>query len=177
MSAMKPRVDPATLQQGVTVNGPLEQAIAEMAAAIVRVKGVDPVITEIVRLRCAQIHDCRLCGSLRSEDALESGFDETLQTKIARYQTSDLAPEMIAALKLCDAMILSPSTADEALKRELEQHFSAAQIAELCLDVIKWGQQKALVALRTEAPPWEETTVMHFDAHGHPFFGGPAYAT
>jgi alkylhydroperoxidase family enzyme len=175
MTAASARINPGELTPGVAANGPLEQAIAEFAAAVVRIKGVDPVITELVRLRCAQIHDCRLCGSLRSEDALQEGFNEEMQAKIARYESSDFDPKIVAALKLCDAMILSPASADEALKSELEQHFSPSEIAELCLDVIKWGQQKALVALRTEAPPWEVTTVMTFDERGHPGFGGPAY--
>ena len=82
---------------------------------------------------------------------------------------------MIAALRLCDAMILTPSLAGSGLKQELERHFSAAQIAEIMLDVMKWSQQKALVALRLESPPWEDTRVLRFDKDGRPSFGGPAY--
>jgi hypothetical protein len=175
MTSNKPRISADDLTPGVALNGPLEQAIAKFAAAVVNAKTVDPIITELVRLRCAQIHDCRLCGSLRNQEALEQGFDETMQSKITRYQSSDFSPEIIAALRLCDAMILSPASADAALKEELEHHFLPEQIAEICLDVMKWSQQKALVALRMEAPPWDKVTVLSFDEHGNPGFGGPAY--
>lgn len=175
MTSFDPRLAPQDLTAGVSVNGSLEQAIARFAAAVVCAKTLDPLVTELVRLRCAQIHDCRLCGSLRNQEALEHGFDESMQRKIAGYENSDFAPEIIAALRLCDAMILSPSFADAALKQELERYYSAAQIAEICLDVAKWSQQKALVALRLETPPWDTTNVLTFDENGTPGFGGPAY--
>lgn len=176
MTSNTPRIPAEQLTPGVALDGPLEQAIASFAAAVVNAKTVDPVITELVRLRCAQTHDCRLCGSLRNQEALDQGFDETMQRKIARYESSDFSPDIIAALRLCDAIILTPASADAALKKELERHFSPEQIAEICLDVMKWSQQKALVALRTEAPPWDTVNVLYFDEEGKPGFGGQAYA-
>ncbi|WP_167854796.1 carboxymuconolactone decarboxylase family protein [Mangrovimicrobium sediminis] len=174
MSGHQPRLAAAELTAGDSVGGPLEQAMGEFANAVVRANTLDPLTTEIVRLRCAQIHDCRICGSLRLRDAQEAGFDEAMQRKIARYETSDFPPAVIAALRLCDAIIMRPAWADDALKAELHQHFSAAQIAEICLDVMKWSQQKPLVALRTEEPPWAQTTLLSFDERGAPVFGGPA---
>ena len=175
MSKQQARLPAERLTPGIAMDGPLESAIADFAASVVRAKTVDPLITELVRLRCAQIHDCRLCGSLRNREALDEGFDEAMQRKIANYEKSDLGADVIAALRLADAMILSPSFATDELKQTLEQHFSARQIAEICLDVMKWSQQKALVALRTEAPPWDTTNVLTFDEQGNPGFGGPAY--
>lgn len=175
MKSIKPRLAAKDLSAGLALNGPLDRAIGKFAAAIVQAKTVDPMITELVRLRCAQIHDCRLCGSLRSQEALDQGFDETMQRKISCYSKSDFSPDIIAALRLCDAMILSPASANGALKIELEQYFSPEQIAEICLDVMKWSQQKALVALRSEAPLWDNVTVLSFDEQGNPSFGGPAY--
>ena len=175
MNDMEPRLAADTLTDGLSGNGPFDAAIADFAAAAVRANAVDPVTSELVRLRCAQIHDCRLCGSLRNREALEQGFDEALQSKIARYESSDLEPKQIAALRLCDAMILTPSQADASLREELERYFSPEQIAEIMLDVMKWSQQKALVALRMEAPPWDETNVLYFDEDGRPGFAGPAY--
>lgn len=175
MNRYAPRLAAESLTPGVAVDRPLARGIADFAAAVVRARSVDPLITELVRLRCAQVHDCRLCGSLRTRDALEGGFEEGMNRKLARYENGDFSPETVAALRLCDAMILAPATADAALKQELERHFSATQIAELCFDVMKWSQQKALVALRTEEPPWDTTTVLSFDERGEPVFGGPAY--
>jgi hypothetical protein len=175
MSELGPRLSADALTPGVSGNGPFDAAIADFAAAVVRARAVDPLTTEIVRLRCAQVHDCRLCGSLRNREALEAGFDEALQQKIARYEQGDLDAAHVAALRLCDAIILTPSRADAALREELERYFSPQQIAEIMLDVMKWSQQKALVALRLEAPPWEETNLLVFDEDGQPGFAGPAY--
>jgi len=173
MSGQTERLARERLTKGVSIGGPLERAIADFAAAVVRARGVDPLISELVRLRCAQIHDCRLCGSLRAREALDAGFDEDMQRRIARYESAGFSPEAVAALKLCDAIILRPAWADDALRGELRRHFSDAQIAELCLDVMKWSQQKALVALRIEPPVAESLTELRFDDAGHPLFGGP----
>ena len=176
MSELTPRLAAGELTPGVSGDGELDKAIADFAAAVVRARTVDPLTTEVIRLRCAQVHDCRLCGSLRNREALDEGFDEAVQRKIAQYESSDYAPKLIAALRLCDAMILTPSLADAALREELERHFSPTQIAEIMLDVMKWSQQKALVALRLEAPPWDGTHVLVFDDDGRPGFAGPAYS-
>ncbi len=175
MSELDARLQADDLTSGISGDGPFDQAIAQFAASVVRAKAVDPVTTELVRLRCAQIHDCRLCGSVRNREALAAGFDEQLQQKIARYESSDLEPGQKAALRLCDAIILTPSQAGAELKNELGAHFSREQIAELMLDVMKWSQQKALVALRLEAPPWDETIELIFNENGEPGFGEAAY--
>jgi AhpD family alkylhydroperoxidase len=173
MSEPVPRITLAGSDGGFLLGNELDEAITAFAAAAVRADAVDPMTTELVRLRCAQVHDCRLCGSLRSSDALELGLDERMTAQIARYETSDFDAAAIAALRLCDAIILAPASADPELAAELHRHFSDAQIAELCLDVMKWSHQKMLVALRLEAPPWQETTVLSFDENGDPVIGGP----
>ena len=139
--------------------GPLMQASAGMWA-------LDPVTTELVRLRCARVHDCRRCSSMRDDAALRSGFDEALGAKVDDHERSDLAPRHKAALRLADAMILTPGAIDPALRDELREHFSDPQIAELCLDVVKWSVQKALVALRIEPPPNEGLTRMAANPDG-----------
>jgi hypothetical protein len=170
-----PRIPLSNDGNGFLVGGSLDDAMSAFAAAAVRARAVDPLITELVRLRCAQVHDCRLCGTLRLGEALELGLDEAMAMKVARYETSDLSEAAKAALRLCDAIILAPASADRTLAAELREHFTDEQIAELCLDVMKWSHQKLLVALRLEMPPWETTTTLSFDDHGDPVIGGPAY--
>jgi AhpD family alkylhydroperoxidase len=130
----------------------LDRAMHAFEHAVVRIKGLDPLTTELVRLRCARIHDCRRCRSVRDDAALEAGFDEELGAKIDDYEASDLAPRHKAALRLADAMILG--TAPD--RDDARAHFSEAEIAELLLDVVKWSVQKALVALRIEPAPSED---------------------
>ena len=100
MNDKSPRLPRERLTEGVSIGGELELAIADFAAAVIRNGSDQAIIRELVRLRCAQIHDCRLCGSLRIKDALDQGFDEQLQRQIASYETSSLSPQAIAALRL-----------------------------------------------------------------------------
>jgi hypothetical protein len=100
-----------------------------------------------------------------------------MAASIARYETGGFAPDAVAALRLTDAIILSPSRADDALAEELHRHFDDVQIAEICLDVMKWSYQKILVSLRLETPPWSETAILSFDASGDPVIGGPVRNT
>jgi hypothetical protein len=48
-----PRIAP-----GTRFDPALSASLAEFAAAAVRVDEIDPVTTELVRLRCATYHDC-----------------------------------------------------------------------------------------------------------------------
>jgi AhpD family alkylhydroperoxidase len=145
----------------------LDRAMHDFERAAVRLDGLDPVTTELVRLRCARIHDCRRCRSVRDDAALEAGFDEALGAKIDDYERSDLSDRHKAALRLADAMILGTPVD----RTEVRRHFSEAEIAELLLDVVKWSVQKALVALRIEPPPNEGLTRMAADAAGTYRFG------
>jgi len=159
--------------QGLVVGSELEAGVNEFANAAMRADAIDPLITELVRLRCAGVHDCRVCGSLRLADALAAGLEDDAAQKVAAYETAGFEPAAVAALRLVDAIILAPTEADEELSAELHRHFTDAQIAELCLDVVKWSHQKVLVALRLEKPPWDERTVLSFDAEGDAVIGGP----
>ena len=47
------------VSDGVKAAPPLRDALAAWQAAVVRLAAVDPVTTELVRLRCARYHDCR----------------------------------------------------------------------------------------------------------------------
>lgn len=62
MNDYGPRLPLPELFLGLSVNGPIEQGIANFASAVVLANSVAPLVTEIVRLRCAKIHHCRLYG-------------------------------------------------------------------------------------------------------------------
>jgi AhpD family alkylhydroperoxidase len=126
---------------------------------------VDPLVFEMVRLRCAQYHDCRVCKSLRLEDALQAGLDEEIVEKIARYESSDLPDRIKVALRLTDSVIMMPTMADEALRADLAKHFTRAQVAEIIFCVIRHSVQKALVALRFESFDGG-VRAMTYDEHG-----------
>lgn len=152
---------------------PIDYAVADFAAAVVRQKHLDPTTTELVRLRCARVHDCRLCQAVRNVDS--GDVDEALATQVDDYEASDLSERHKVALRLTDAMILDPSRADEALRADARRLFSETELAELLLDVVKWSQQKASVALRIEVPPREGLSELSFDADGQARVGGAVH--
>ena len=140
------------LSPAVMDSSELPHAYEEFAATVVRRNSVDPMITELVRLRCAHYHDCRLCGSVRLVDAVRSGLDEQVVSTIDSYETSDFDPRWKAALRLTDAVIVDPTGVGPELAAQLREHFTDEQISELLFDIVKWSYQKALVSLRLETP-------------------------
>ena len=139
---------------------------------IARLRSLDPVTTEVVRLRGAVAHDCRLCKSLRDSTALDAGGSESLYDEISRYEDSELLSSgHQAALRYVDALIWSPAqiTADVAIG--VRAHFTAEQARELTLDVMRNASNKIAVALRADAPRVENGTARYYiDADGQPVY-------
>ncbi len=146
----------------------LREMLADYQDAVVRGAALDPVVTELVRLRCARTHHCRICQTLRLADAHSAGVDEGMTSKIDYYETSDLPEAYKVALRITDAFILRPDAATEHLVRAARATFPAEQLAELCLDITKWSTQKIHVALGTDtadALPINEAGVALFGFH------------
>lgn len=173
MSATPTRIPPPSGTEGPWYGTDIDVAIDDFSAAAVRSSSVDPITTEVVRLRCARYHDCRLCQSLRYEPALDAGLDEQLAAKVDVYEASDLDEHLKAALRLTDAVIVDPRRVDPALRAQLHEHFTDEQIAELMLDIVKWSFQKVLVALQLEAPVRPGLSVLAFDERGDARIGEP----
>ncbi len=139
---------------------------------VARLRSLDPVTTEVVRLRGAVAHNCRLCKSLRDSAALDSGGSESLYDDIERYEDSrSLTDGHKAALRYADALIWSPSRIDPAAAADVLQHFPPAQARELTLDVMRNASNKIAVALRADAPRVEQGTSLYtIDADGQPVY-------
>jgi len=127
-------------------------AFDELSRAVARLDALDPVTTELVRLRGARQHDCRLCQSTRSARALDAGADEDLLDATERYETSDLAESSKVALRLTDAVITRPSAVDGALVARVHEWFTPPQVVELVADVMRNSGQKVAVALAADDP-------------------------
>src|SRR3954463_11463137 len=56
---------------------------------VARLRNLDPLTTEVVRLRGATQHNCRLCKSLREGAALDAGGSESLYEQIEWFETAD----------------------------------------------------------------------------------------
>ena len=99
-------------------------AFDELSRAVARLDSIDPVTTELVRLRGARQHDCRLCRSTRSARALDAGADEDLLDATERYETSDLVESRKVALRLTDAVITRPGAVDGVLAAQVHEWFT-----------------------------------------------------
>lgn len=126
--------------------------IDEFQQAVARLDALDPVTAELVRLRGARQHECRLCQSLRSRSALVAGADDGTFAAVDDYATSDLTDAQKAALALADALIWTPAHLSDEVVADVRAHFSPAQAVELVLDVMRNAGNKIAVALAADAP-------------------------
>jgi alkylhydroperoxidase family enzyme len=134
--------------RGLSIQGDVDALLM----AIARLDSLDMVTTEVVRLRGARRHNCRICQSTRSVKALDAGADEAMFDKIDHYETSDLVESHQVALRLTDALITQPGEIDPPLVAQVHQYFAPAQIVELVLDVMRNSCQKVAVALAVDDP-------------------------
>ena len=140
-------------------------------AAAVRGSTLDPVTTELVRLRCARTHHCRICQTLRLADARAAGVDETMTAKVDFYERSDLPERAKVALRVTDAFITRPELLSGVVAGQARTWFGPAELASLCLDITKWSTQKIKVALGTDGADRLVTdadgvTLFSFDSGG-----------
>ncbi len=151
----------------------LQQSLRDYQRAVMRGSALDPVLTELVRLRCARTHNCRICQTLRLADARVAGADDAMTAKIDFYETSDLDERAKMALRITDAMITAPTALTDAVIAQARALFAPPELAELCLDITKWSTQKIHVALGTdgaEALPMnaDGMSFLSFAADGRP---------
>ncbi len=151
---------------------PIDALLNGFAPAVARLRALDPVTTEVVRLRGASQHNCRLCKSLREGHALDAGGSEGLYEQIEFYEKSaDLTDAHKAALRYVDALVWSPAKIAPDVAAGVRKHFSADQAVELTLDVMRNAINKIAVALGGDAPRVAEGTERYLlGADGQPVF-------
>jgi alkylhydroperoxidase family enzyme len=125
--------------------------IEEFMRAVARLDALDPVTTELVRLRGARQHRCRLCTSRRSVEAIRQGADDATFDAVDFYADSDLPDHTKAALTLTDAMIWSPYAVSRDVVEVCNAHLTPAQVVEVVLDVTRNAVNKIAVALGADA--------------------------
>ncbi len=121
--------------------------------AVARLTALDPVTSEVVRLRGAAQHQCRLCMSLREGGALDAGGSEDLYRDIERFEVSSrLSDRQQAALRYVDALIWSPARIPGDVATDVRAHFTEDEALELTLDVMRNASNKVAVSMAADAP-------------------------
>jgi hypothetical protein len=138
------------------VPGGIWAALDGLIRSVPTLDYLDPVTSELIRLRGARQHDCRLCRSLRNRTALRAGATEADFGAIDHYEDSDLTPLARAALKFTDAVIWTPGRIDRATLEALAAAASPAQQVELVLDITRNALNKVAVGLGADAAHVED---------------------
>jgi alkylhydroperoxidase family enzyme len=125
--------------------GDLWAALEEFMRVVALERTLDPVTTELVRLRGARAHDCRICQSRLSLRAVESAGDDALFS--ADVDDSEFTERQRSALVLADAVIWQPTTIDDALVADVRAHLTDAEIVEIVLDLVRNAANKIAVSL------------------------------
>ena len=151
---------------------PSDVVFNEFLPAVARMRALDPITAELVRLRGAAQHNCRLCHSLRESTALDAGGSETLYADIERYEQSKLLDERAqAALRYTDGLIWTPAHLDADVVAEVRARFSEAEAVELTFDVMRNASNKVAVSLGADAPRVDHGTERYLlDADGQTVF-------
>lgn len=151
---------------------PSDVVFNEFLPAVARMRALDPVTSELVRLRGAAQHNCRLCKSLREGTALDAGGSEELYGDIERYENSpSLTPRAKAALRYTDGLIWTPAHLVADVAAEVRSAFSEAESVELTFDVMRNASNKVAVSLGADAPRVEQGTERYLlDVDGQTVF-------
>src|SRR6201993_1112591 len=147
---------------------PSDAVFNDFLPAVARMRALDPVTSELVRLRGAAQHNCRLCKSLREGTALDAGGSETLYDDIESYEASKLLDERAkAALRYTDALIWTPAHLVADVAAEVRTRFSETEAVELTFDIMRNASNKVAVSLGADAPRVERGTERYLvDADG-----------
>lgn len=125
-----------------------EQFLREVA----KLTALDPVTSELVRLRGARAHACRLCQSLRSRSAVRAAGGSELFDSPVSDDHRDMTTRHAAASDLVDAFIWQPMAWPHGLADRLRALFSPLEAVEMVLDVMRNSANKIAVALAADAP-------------------------
>lgn len=135
------------LTHHAAAQGELWPTLEVMLVAIAKLHRLDPMTTELVRLRGARVHNCRFCKSVRNVRAADQAGHESFFDQVDRYATSDLTDAQKTALRLTDAIYFSPAHFPDGLVTAIHQHFEPAQVMEIVLDIARNALNKSAVAL------------------------------
>ncbi len=166
--------DPGSAEPGVAVDGATVDTWAvleDFMRTVHQLDGLDAVTTEVVRLRGARQHDCRLCRSLRSRPALRAGGDDELWSSLDDPATV-ADPTHRVALAVVDTMIWTPARWSPQLVGDVRDAFDPDRAVELVLDVMRNAANKIAVALAADDPHVESgVEIYEIDADGVAHYG------
>jgi alkylhydroperoxidase family enzyme len=126
---------------------------------VAKLQALDPVSSELVRLRGARAHNCRLCQSRRSVSAIDLAGGSDL---FDHPDPSGISDAQALALQVVDAFVWQPMRWPHGLGEQVVGALGPAAATELTLDIIRNAANKIAVAFDADEP-LVETGVEYYD--------------
>ena len=139
--------------------------IESFMTTVAKLRSLDPLTTELVRLQGARVHDCRLCRSrlsVRALDAAEAAGSASVFDGLDDLETAPMSERARTAVRLADALVTQPSLIDTEFAASARALLTDAEITEIVLDVVRNAANKIAVAFGADAPVVTEG-VEYFD--------------
>ena len=116
---------------------------------VAKLPALDPVTSELVRLRGARAHDCRLCQSRRSVSAIDlAGRSDLFDDR----DPSGISDTQALALQVVDAFVWQPIQWPSGLGQQVVDALGPAAATELTLDIVRNAANKIAVAFDVDDP-------------------------
>jgi hypothetical protein len=126
---------------------------------VAKLSALDPVTAELVRLRGARAHDCRLCQSRRNVTAIDlAGGGEVFDDQ----DPSAVSDAQALALQVVDSFVWQPTRWPPGLGERIVDALGPAAATELTLDIVRNAANKIAVAFGADAP-LVETGVEYYE--------------
>ncbi len=124
---------PSTMTPRLQIGRLLPQSYQAMRDLAATVKGFDPVIGELVKIRASQINGCAFCIDMHTKDARAAGESEQrIYALNAWHETPFFSQRERAALALTEVMTNLPtSNVPDDVYEEAARHFEPAELAQL----------------------------------------------
>ncbi len=126
---------------------------------VAKLPALDPVTSELVRLRGARAHDCRLCQSRRNVTAIDlAGGGDLFDDR----DPSGISDAQALALQVVDTFVWQPIRWPPGLGEQVVDALGPAAATELTLDIVRNAANKIAVAFGADAPQ-VETGIEYYD--------------
>ncbi|HEY6425825.1 MAG TPA: hypothetical protein VIX84_01200, partial [Acidimicrobiales bacterium] len=126
---------------------------------VAKLRALDPVTSELVRLRGARAHECRLCQSRRNVTAIDlAGGRDLFDDRDPR----GISDAQALALQVVDTFVWQPIRWPPGLGEQVVDALGPAPATELTLDIVRNAANKIAVAFGADAPQ-VETGVEYYD--------------
>jgi AhpD family alkylhydroperoxidase len=108
---------------------------------------IDPVVHECIRLFNANYQGCEYCLNARAAGAVQAGLDESIVSKLTRFESSDLPERIKAALRITNAIASGPATLTKAIWDGARRFYSEQEVVDIVLLSVHTTGSKVTITL------------------------------